>query len=98
MDEQSGVLSAENNKELVDRVRDEVRPVAKTMVNRIAMWANRYKDGARMTGAVACAVMERVVIQLAGKLHKDDRDAGEKFIETVYDASKQDAIAQWRQM
>ena len=80
----------------VKEIRSEVKPIAKTFINKISLYANnRYSDGARMTGAIAIAVMERTIVSLANKLHKDDPDEGRKFIETVYAAALKDALEEW---
>lgn len=91
-------LSGEQKND-VERIRTEVRPFAKTIVNKISLYANnKYVDGARMTAAIACAVMERVIVTVASRLYKDDRPAGERLIENVFEASKKNALAQWRDM
>lgn len=80
------------------RIRDEIRPMTKGIVNRILMMAkNKYRDGSgdRMAATVACAVMEWLIVSAANRMYKDDPAAGVRFIERVYDAAKQDAVREW---
>lgn len=91
--------SGEQNALDVERIRTEVRPIAKLFINKIALYANnKYVDGHRMTAAIACGIMERVLVSTAGRFHQDDRAAGERFIRSVFNASLEDAVTEWRKL
>lgn len=103
MAEQSGeVSSSSRTRESIEvsdealEIRNLIRPFVKKTVNGILLWSNnRYgQQGSRMAGTIACAVMEYLIVSAARKVVKD-YDDGPKFIESVYDAAKQDALREW---
>ncbi len=94
---QSGRVNVDNKFSVTaDELREEVRPVVTRFIKQIALYAdNKYNDGGRMTAAIAIGIYERVILNVAKKIHPLGSEEGRKFIEAVYDAAKKDTLKLW---
>lgn len=55
----------------------------------------KFRNGVQMFALVLCDLLARVSVVGAEKLHKTDKEAGIKFIESIYDSAKADALEAW---
>lgn len=96
--ERFGAGNVNQEKADAERIRQAVQPIATRFIKQISMHVNnRFKDGARMTGAVAFTICERVMLSMVTALYKNEQAMGVDFIEKVYEQAKKECAAQWRQ-
>lgn len=96
--ERFGAEKENQEKADAERIRQAVWPIASRFIKQISMHTNnRFKDGARMTGAVAFTICERTMVSIVTSLYKNDQATGIAFIEKIYERAKQECIAEWKQ-
>ncbi len=79
-----------------EQLRDEAKPAATRFLKQISLYANnKYSNGAQMTAVIALGIVERVLLNIAKNVGTTGSEEGKKFIESVYDAAKKDALSVW---
>lgn len=78
----------------------DMMAAVKPMANRFEKEMSRvidakFKNGVQMFALVLCDLLARVSVVAAEKLHKTDKEAGIKFINSIYDGAKSDALEAW---
>lgn len=86
VDKNKFVASAED-------IRSESRAPATRFIKQITLYTNnKYVNGAQMAAAIALAIAERIIVNIATKVGPPHSEERKKFIFSVYSAAEKDAL------